>query len=63
MKSFGYLANIFEKLNRFYLKLQGKNTNIIQLRDSLNAFYLKLQSWRRKGIQGNIDMIENLPSA
>ena len=48
LKSLASLAGIFEKLNRFNLKLQGKNTNIIQLRDSLNAFYSKLQNWSRK---------------
>ena len=63
MKSLAYLADIFEKLNRFNLKLQGKNTNIIQLHDSLNAFYSKLQNWRQKVIQGNIAMFENLSNA
>ena len=63
MKSLAYLADIFEKLNRFNLKWQGKNTNIIQLRDSLNAFYSKLQNWRRKVVQGNIAMFENSSSA
>ena len=29
MKSLAYLADIFEKLNGFDLKLQGKGTNII----------------------------------
>ena len=33
-----YLADIFEKLNVLNLKLEGKNTNIIQLRDNLKAF-------------------------
>ena len=63
MKSLAYLADIFENLNRFNLKLQGKNTDIIQLCDSLNAFYSKLQNWRRKVIQGNIAMFKNLSSA
>ena len=36
-----YLADIFEKLNILNLKLQEKNTNIIQLRDNLKAFVEK----------------------
>ena len=60
MKSFAYLADIFEKLKSFNLKLLGKNTNIIQLSNSQNVFYSKLQNWRRKVIQGNIAMFENL---
>ena len=63
MKSLAYLADIFEKLNRFNLKSQGKNRNIIQLRDTLNAFFSKSQNWHRKVIQGNIAMFENSSSA
>ena len=37
-----YLADIFEKLNILNLKLQRKNTNIIQLRDNLKAFVEKI---------------------
>ena len=44
--SLAYLADIFEKLNILNLKLQGKNTNIIQLRDNLKVFAEKLQNWR-----------------
>ena len=62
IKSLAYLADIFEKLNGFLLKLQGKSTNIIQLRDNLIAFYSKLQNWRRKVMQGSIAMFENLSS-
>ena len=42
--SLAYLADIFKKLNIINLKLQGKNTNIIQLRDNLKAFVKKLQN-------------------
>ena len=51
MKSLVYLADIFEKLNGFNLKLQGEGTNIIQLLDNLIAFYSKLQNWRQKVMQ------------
>ena len=33
LKSLSYLAEIFEKLNNLNLKVQGKSTNIIQLRN------------------------------
>ena len=46
MKSLVYLADIFEKLNGFNLKLKGKGTNTIQLRDNVIAFYSILQNWR-----------------
>ena len=60
MKSLAYLTDIFEKLNGLDIKLQGKETNIIQLRDCLMAFCSKLQNLRRKIMQGNIAMFDNL---
>ena len=60
--SLAYLADIFEKLNILNLKLQGKNTNIIQLRDNLKAFVKKLQNWRQKVVDGNIAMFDRLSS-
>jgi len=33
LKGSAYLIEIFEKMNNFNLKLQGKGTNIIQVRD------------------------------
>jgi len=33
LKSLAYLAEIFEKLGNLNLKLQGKGTNIIELRN------------------------------
>ena len=44
ISSLAYLEDIFEKLNILNLKMQGKNTNIIQLRDNLKAFVEKLQN-------------------
>ena len=60
--SLAYLADIFEKLNILTLKLQGKNTNIIQLRDNLKVFVEKLQNWRQKVVDGNIAMLDRLSS-
>ena len=44
IKSLAFLADIFEKLNMLNLKLQGRDTNVIQLNDSLKAFVSKLQN-------------------
>ena len=60
--SLAYLADIFEKLNMINLKLQEKNTNIIQLCDNLKAFVEKLQNWRQKVVDGNIAMFDRLSS-
>ena len=60
--SLAYLADIFEKLNILTLKLQEKNTNIIQLCDNLKVFVEKLQNWRQKVVDGNIAMLDRLSS-
>ena len=47
------------------MAVMGKETNIIQLRDCLMAFcskLQKLQNWRRRIMQGNIAMFDNLSS-
>ena len=62
MNSLAYLADIFEKLNCLNLKLQGKDTNIIQLNDNVKAFVSKLKSWQRKVHIGNIAMFDRLSS-
>ena len=60
MKSLAYLTDIFKKVNGLNIKLQGKETNITQLRDCLMAFCSKLQNWRQRIMQGNIAMFNNL---
>ena len=40
--------------------MQGKNTNIIQLRNNLKAFVKKLQHWPQKVVDGNIAMFDRL---
>ena len=60
--SLAYLADIFEKLNILNPIVQGKNTNIVQLRDNLKAFIEKLQNWRQKVVDRNIAMFDRLSS-
>uniref|UniRef100_UPI0035901B2D zinc finger BED domain-containing protein 5-like n=1 Tax=Myxine glutinosa TaxID=7769 RepID=UPI0035901B2D len=55
-----YLVDIFDKLNRLNLKLQGKGTTIIQFIDTLSAFIQKLETWKRKAEEGNFTMFESL---
>ena len=42
--------------------MQGKNTNIVQLRDNLKVFVEKLRNWRQKVVDGNIAMFDRLSS-
>ena len=57
-----YMVNIFDQLNRLNLKMQGKNTNIIQFKDTLKAFMSKLDNWKRKVSTNNVAMFEELSS-
>ena len=41
-----YLCDIFAKLNRLNLSLQGKDTHLLQLHDKITAFKRKLQLWK-----------------
>ena len=40
--------------------MQGKNTNILQLRDNLKAFVEKLQNWCQKVVNGNCPVVTEL---
>ena len=62
MNSLADLADIFEKLNYQNLKLQGKDTNIIQLNDNVKAFVSKLKNWLRKVHIANIAKFDRLSS-
>ena len=62
MNCLAYFADIFEKLNCLNLKLQGKDTNIIQLNDNVKAFVSKLKNWQQKVHIGNIAMFFRLSS-
>ena len=41
-----YVCDIFAKLNRLNLSLQGKNTHLLHLYDKIAAFKRKLQLWK-----------------
>ena len=57
-----YMFDIFDQLNRLNLKMQGKNTNIIQFKDTLKAFMSKLDNWKRKVSTNNVAMFEESSS-
>ena len=56
------MVDIFDQLNKLNLKMQGRNTNIIQFKDTLKAFISKLDNWKRKVRMNNVAMFEELSS-
>ena len=56
------LVNVFDQLNRLNLKMQGKNTNIIQFKDTLKTFMSKIDNCKRKVRTNNVAMFEELSS-
>ena len=54
------MADIFELLNKFNLRLQEPDTNNIQFKDVLSGLVEKIQNWNRKVNQGNFAMFEKL---
>lgn len=46
--SLAYLADFFETLNNLNLKLQGKNSTIMDATDAIRAFLEKTQLWKRR---------------
>ena len=57
-----YLVDIFGQLNRLNLKMQRKDTTVLDFMDVLNAFVEKLDNWQRKVEKGNFAMFEALSS-
>ena len=55
-----YLADIFEQLNKLNSSMQGKQTNLITLSDKVLAFMKKLDLWKKRILEGNLDMFEKL---
>ena len=55
-----YLVDIFDRINRLNLSLQGKDKYIFDLSDKVKAFQMKLENWKRKIEYGNISMFEEL---
>ena len=43
---FSYLCDIFEKLNKLNVSMQGNNANILELSDKIEAFVRKIYLWR-----------------
>jgi hypothetical protein len=62
MQKLAYSADIFDHLNKINLKLQGKETTIVQLNDCLQGFVSKLTNWQRKVSVKNIAMFDKLSS-
>ena len=56
------MVDVFDQLNRQNLKMQGKNTNIVQFKDTLKAFMSKLDNWKKKVRTNNVAMFEELSS-
>ena len=60
IKYLACMVNIFDQLNTLNLKMQGKNNNVIQFKDTLKAFMSKLDNWKRKVRTNNVAMFEEL---
>ena len=43
---FSYLSDIFEKLNKINLCMQGNDANVSELSDKIEAFVRKISLWR-----------------
>ena len=48
-----YLADLFSKLNKLNMSLQGKGTSILNLYDKVGGFLKKAELWRRASAQGD----------
>ena len=62
LKGLAYLADIFNPLNKFNLKLQRSDTNILQFKYIWLGLVNKIKNWKRKVCQGNSATFENLSS-
>ena len=62
MLHLSYLVDIFGQLNCLNLKMQRKDTSVLDFMDVLNAFVKKLDNWQRKVEKGNFAMFEALLS-
>ena len=51
-----YLADIFQQLNILNTSMQGKEENILTSTDKMKVFQRKLQIWKRKAVEGNLEM-------
>ena len=55
-----YLADIFGELNKGNLALQGKNTTILDARESVSSFIKKLKLWSRRISRGVVAQFSTL---
>ncbi|CAM4611228.1 unnamed protein product [Leuciscus chuanchicus] len=55
-----YLSDVFGKLNKLNLQLQGRDKRQPHIADKITAFTRKLEVWGRHLDQGNTDAFENL---
>ena len=62
MSKLTYLVDIFDQLNHLNLKLQRRDTTILDFIDALNVFVEKLENWRRKAKKGDFAVFETLSS-
>ena len=60
LQGLAYLADITEQLNKFNLRLQGPDTNILQFGNILRGFIEKIHNWNRRVNQENFAMFETL---
>ena len=60
LQDLAYLADITGQLNKFNLRLQGPDTNILQVGDILRGFIEKIHNWNGRVNQENFPMFENL---
>ena len=49
---FSYLCDIFEKLNKLNVSMQGNDANVLELSDKIEAFLRKISLWR-VGVSNN----------
>ncbi|XP_053194079.1 protein FAM200A-like [Scomber japonicus] len=49
-----YLADVFTKLNKLNLSLQGKESHILKMYDRVQGFTKKLKLWERKCDEGDV---------
>ena len=55
-----YLSDIFDMLNKYNLKLQGRDTHILLFSDTLRSLVSKIENWRLKTSEGHVIMFKNL---
>ena len=60
LQALAYLAGIIVQFNKFIMRLQGPDTNIIQFRDIFRGFLEKIHNWNCKVNHGNFAIFEEV---